>query len=172
LQSFKSRKIAEEIECRFRREKSYFAEAEGYRAIGALNHPKHKEILKEGLAKDSWNDVLRIAVLEGFSGTRSREWIPLMATYTRPGHSQRLRMAAIRCLAAYGSGVPEIQNRLLELTKDPFLLVQIAAVRALHQVGDERAVPQLKKLTSGDLDGRLIRLAEEAVEKITKGFEA
>jgi hypothetical protein len=44
-------------------------------------------------------------------------------------------------------------------------------VRALHQIGDERAVSALKKLTSGDLDGRLMRMAEEAVQKITKNFE-
>ena len=44
-------------------------------------------------------------------------------------------------------------------------------LKALDQLGDERAVPRLKKLTSGDLDGRLMRLAEEAVQKITKDFE-
>ena len=93
-----------------------------------------------------------------------------MITLTRPGHSQRLRMAAIRALGSFGAITTQIQNRLLELIEDPFLLVRITAVRLLHQIGDERAVPHLKKLTSGDLDGRLMRLAEEAVQKITKNF--
>ncbi|NJN64377.1 MAG: hypothetical protein HC882_05475 [Acidobacteria bacterium] len=44
-------------------------------------------------------------------------------------------------------------------------------IRALHQIGDERAVPALRKLTEGDLDGRLKRLAEEAVDRIMKGIE-
>jgi HEAT repeat protein len=60
---------------------------------------------------------------------------------------------------------------LIKLTTDPFPLMQIAAVRILQQVGDERAVPALKALTQGDYDGRLKRLAEEAIEKITKGIE-
>jgi HEAT repeat protein len=80
-------------------------------------------------------------------------------------------MAAVRCLASYASESDEIQSKLIQLTSDSFPLMPIAAVRVLQQVGDERAVPALKKLTKGDYDGRLKRLAEEAVEKITKGFE-
>ena len=53
-----------------------------------------------------------------------------------------------------------------------FFLVQIAAVKGLNELGDERAVPLLKKFTKGDLDGRLKRLAEEAILKINKGIEA
>jgi HEAT repeat protein len=49
--------------------------------------------------------------------------------------------------------------------------MQNAAARALQELGDERAVPALKKLTTGDRDGRLKRLAEEAINKLTKGFE-
>lgn len=171
LKSFNNQKTAFEIERRYRSEKSYFAETEGLRALGTLNHPKHEDILKAALKKDSWNDVIRIAALEGLTASKSRKWVPTLLSYTRPGHHQRLRMAAIRCLMTYETGTPGVQPRLIELMKDPFLLVQIAAVRALHQVGDERAVPALKTMTTGDLDGRLKRLAEEAVEKITKGFE-
>jgi hypothetical protein len=54
---------------------------------------------------------------------------------------------------------------------DKFLLVQIAAMRGLYQMADERAVPEIKKIISLDVDGRLKRLAEETVDKITKGFE-
>ncbi len=171
LRSFQNKQVAMEVERRFRSEKSYFAECEAIKTLAALNHPKHEEILKNALKKDSWNDVIRIAALEGLAGTKSRKWIPTFLSYTKPGHHQRLRMAAVRCLMGFETGIAEIQKRLIELTKDPFLLVQISAVRALHQIGDERAVPALKSLMTGDLDGRLKRLAEEAVDKITKGFE-
>ena len=171
LRDFKSREVVMEIEKRFRGEASYFAEAEGLRAIGALNHPKAVSILQQALTKDSWNDVIRIAALEGFTALRSDEWIPLLVSYTRPGHHQRLRMAAVACLASMGAGSDEVHARLIELLNDSFLLVRIAAVRGLHRMGDERALSPLKKLTDGDLDGRLKRLAEEAVQKITKGFE-
>lgn len=172
LRSFKSKEAALEIEKRYRKEASYFAEGEALRALGDLQHPRHVEILQEALGWNSWNDVIRMAALEGFAATRSRDHIPLYLTYTKPGHSQKLRMAAIRCLMTFEPGITEIQDRLLQLLDDSFLLVRIAAVRALHQVGDERAVPALKDIQKQDVDGRLKRLAEEAIEKITKGFES
>jgi HEAT repeat protein len=55
-------------------------------------------------------------------------------------------MAAVRCLAQVGAGRSDVQDHLISLLNDPYLLVQMAAVRALVQVGDERAVPALKKL--------------------------
>jgi HEAT repeat protein len=47
----------------------------------------------------------------------------------------------------------------------------MAAVRARGDIGDERAVPALKKLTEGDWDGRLIRTAEETIVKLKKNIE-
>jgi HEAT repeat protein len=171
LKNCKLQRIAIEIEKRFRKEPSYFAEAEGLSALGHIGHVNAEEILKQGLTRSSWNDVIRSAALEGITALKSKQTIPLLLSYTELGHHHRLRMAAVRCLISLGTGSEEIQNRLLALTRDPFLLVQIAAVRGLHQIGDERAIPILKKLTTGDLDGRLMRLSEEAIEKITKGFD-
>ncbi len=49
--------------------------------------------------------------------------------------------------------------------------MQMAVVRALAQIGDERAVPALKKITEGHRDSRLKRTAEEAVNRLKKGIE-
>jgi HEAT repeat protein len=81
------------------------------------------------------------------------------------------RMTAIRCLAQVGLGRTDVQDHLMGLLEDPNLLVQMAVIRGLTQIGDERAIPALKKLTTGDRDGRLLRTAEEAVEKLKKGIE-
>jgi aminopeptidase N len=171
LRAFKSSRIAVDIEKRVGTEKSYFAQAEALRAIGQLGHPRSEQILKGWLEKESWNDVIRIAALDGLALSRSTKHVPLFIDYTKPGHHHRLRMAAVRALISLGAGVDRVQRHLIELLGDSFLLVQMSAVRGLQSVGDERAVPALKKLTSGDLDGRLMRAAEEAIDKITKGFE-
>jgi aminopeptidase N len=136
-----------------------------------LEHPRAEQLLKEALKKESWNDVIRQAALEGFSMNKSADWIPLLLTYTKQGHSQKLRLAALRCLSQFGSESDRLQPILLKLLNDPFPLMQIASVRLLHHMGDERAIPALKKITVGHFDGRLKRLAEEAMERITKGFE-
>ena len=171
LRGYKNEQVALEVGKRYKKEASYFAEANGLRALGSLSHPKAEEILKKALEEDSWNNVIRIAALDGLSSLKSQGLIPFFVKYTKWGQPHRVRMAAIRALASYGPGNDETQNRFIELAQDPYLLVQIAAVQALHRIGDERAVPILKKYTTGDLDGRLKRLSEEAVTKIQKGFQ-
>lgn len=171
LRSFSSQAIAEDVAKRLPKEASYFAEAEALRVIGALNHPKAEDILKVALEKDSWNDILRVAALESLASMNGDNVLPTLLTYINQGHSHKLRLAAVRSLASFAQESDEVQTKLIKLTTDPFPLMQIAAVRILQQVGDERAVPALKALTQGDYDGRLKRLAEEAVEKITKGIE-
>ncbi|MFN0117453.1 MAG: M1 family aminopeptidase [Elusimicrobiota bacterium] len=171
LKNYKSYEVSDFVAKAYRKEASYFAEAEGLRTLGALRHPQSSQYLKEALEKNSWNDVIRQAALEGLAATKSIEWIPTFLAYSKLGHSHKLRMAAIRCLASYNTPEMGIQKRLCELTQDSFLLVQISAVRVLQQLGDERCIPALKELITGDRDGRLMRLAEEAIEKISKGFE-
>jgi aminopeptidase N len=163
--------VAGEIRNRFEKEASYIAYGNALRALGSLDSVKSPEILKRALTLDSWNDIIRIASLEGLAATKSAVFIPLFLSCLRPDRHQRLRMAAVRCLAQVGRGHEGVQNRLVALMQDPFLLVAIAAVRAIHEIGDERVLPHLKKLTTGDRDGRLKRLAEEAIDKISKGFE-
>ena len=170
LRSFKSQEIVKGIEKRYRREESYFAEANGLRALGVMNHPKAEDHLMKALGRDSWNDIIRTAALDGLGALKSTDHIPLFMKHTKYGHPHRVRMAAIRSLAQVEPGNTEVQNHLIELMQDGYLLVQFTAVRALTQMGDERAVPALKKMTTGDWDGRLKRMANEAIIKITKGF--
>ncbi len=172
LRHTKSKSAADYVEKCFRKEKSYFVEAEGVRLLSALRHPKAKAVIEETLKKESWNDVLRQAALEAMAISRNAAWIPTLLNHTKPGHHQRLRMAALRALMQFKPATEAVRNRLVDLTTDTFLLMQTAAARALQELGDERAVPALKKLTTGDRDGRLKRLAEEAINKLTKGFES
>jgi len=110
--------------------------------------------------------------LEAMMLSRDASWIPTLLSYTRAGHHQRVRLTAVRCLMMFKPATESVKKRLIDLTTDSFLLLQNAAVRALQELGDERAVPALKKLTTGDRDGRIKRLAEEAIAKLTKGFES
>jgi aminopeptidase N len=154
------------------KEKSYFAEAEALRVLGAQRHKKVAHHIQEALKKNSWNEVTRSAALDAMALTRDAKWIPAILKYTKEGVPHRLRMAALRAILVFRPATEDTKKRLEELLQDKFLLVQIAAVRALQELGDERQVPALKKLMVGDWDGRLKRLAEEAVNKLTKGFES
>jgi aminopeptidase N len=155
----------------YRRERSYFAETQALRSLAQSADPALPKILNDTLKRPSWNDVLRSGALDAWATLRGDEAAAVLLRHTAWGHSHPLRMAAVRGLAQVGGGREDVRKRLLELLEDKFLLVQIAAVRALTQLGDERAVPALKKLTEGDRDGRLKRTAEEAVLKLKKGIE-
>src|SRR5262249_31399865 len=90
---------------------------------------------------------------------------------SRYGHHPNLRMAAIRRLGALGAGREDVQDHLVGLLSDPYLLVQLAVVRTLGGFADERVTEALMKFTSGTVDGRLKRAAEESIRKIRKGME-
>jgi aminopeptidase N len=171
LGSVKSAEANALLRAGYQREKSYFAETQALRSLAQSGDPSLPKILAQALKRPSWNEVLRAGALEAVAALRGDDAFSVLSRYTAWGHPQPLRMAAVRGLGQLGAGREDVRRHLLALLEDPFLLVQLAAVRALMQVGDERAVPALKKLTEGDRDGRLKRTAEEAVLQLKKGIE-
>jgi aminopeptidase N len=163
--------VLAEIQSLHHREASYFAQADALRAIGRIRHADQLGLLKEQLKKDSWNDVIRAAALDGIAALRLPESVEILKRYSQRGHSYQARGAAIRGLANMAQGRDDIQQHLVALLADPFMMIQMGVIRALGASADERAVPALMKFTSGDLDGRLKRTAEEAVRRIRKGMD-
>jgi aminopeptidase N len=153
------------------REKSYFAFTQSLRSLARRGDPAVRALLDEALAADSWNDVIASGALEALTALKPDDLIAVLLRHAAYGRPHTRRMTAVRCLGQVGAGRDDVRRRLIRLLNDPYLLVQLAVVKALAQVGDERAIPALKKLTQGDLDGRLIRSAEEAVLKLGKGIE-
>jgi HEAT repeat protein len=171
LGSYAQSQVLVEMQNIYPSEASYFAEAEAIRALGRMRDPSLLGLFKELVQRESWNDVLRSAALDAIAALKLPESISLLKTYSQRGHSPNARMTAIRGLGSLAMGREDIQQHLIRLLSDPYLLVQIAVVRTLGQVADERAVKALMKYTSGDLDGRLKRTAEESIRKIRKGME-
>ncbi|MBL0058338.1 MAG: M1 family metallopeptidase [Elusimicrobia bacterium] len=152
-------------------EKSYFAFNQSLRALARQGDPLILKLIEQALGMESWNDVLRSGALEALTALKPADLVSRLKKHTAYGVPDTRRMTAVRCLAQVGAGREDVQNHLIGLLEDRHLLVQMAVVRGLSQIGDERAIPALKKLTTGDRDGRLIRSAQEAVEKLKKGIE-
>ncbi len=153
------------------KEESYFAETQSLKTLGRTGDASLMELFKDALTRESWNDIVRSGALDAITALRTPEAVALLLKHTAWGNAQTTRMAAVRCLTQLGAGRDDVRKTMEALTRDKYLLVQIAAVRALTQIGDERSVPALEKLTKGDWDGRLKRMAEEAVKKLKKGIE-
>ena len=152
-------------------EPSYFAENAAWRALARTGDSGVVSDLRKNLKRVSWNGVLASGALEAMASLRPPELIDVLKRHTAWGQPQGVRQTAVRLLAQVGEGREDVRKHLVGLLEDRYLLVQMAAVRALNQIGDERSIPALKKLQEGPRDTRLKRNAEEAVEKLKKGIE-
>jgi HEAT repeat protein len=121
------------------------------------------------LNEKSWLDLIRAGAMNGLYHMNND--IKEVIKFAKPGEQKRTRMLAIAMLGKFGKGDREVLETLLELAEDRHTLIQMAAVQALEQMADERAIPVLEKLSKGKRDGRLIRDAEEAIKAMYPWLE-
>ena len=163
---------------------AYTVEAAALRSIGNLATAQlggkskedkvikiFKSVLKD---RDSWNEMLRSGAIAGLSRMKtSAAALDLILDSTAIGTPQALRLAAIRSLGAIAAGqsslnLERILERLDELSHESFFLTQVAVVVALGQMETMKAVAILQGLADRTPDGRVRRIAEEAVQRVQK----
>lgn len=163
---------------------SYYVEAAAAKVIGTIaaakldEKPKEDKVLKllkSVLAeKAGWNEVVRSGAIAGLSEMKTSETaLNVILEYTVAGVPQPLRLSAIRALGAISTGqisanVERIVDRLTELSRETFFLTQIAVVSALGQMETIKAINILQSLADQTADGRVRRMAEEAITKVQK----
>ncbi|GAC1500430.1 MAG: hypothetical protein NVS2B14_13420 [Chamaesiphon sp.] len=161
---------------------SYYVEAIATKALGgmvsALLKDKEDEILKLLTSvlreRAGWNEVVRAGAIAGLSQVKtSPVALNLILEYTAPGIPQPLRLTAIRSLGAISTGqtpnnMEWILQQLQELSRETFFLTQVSVVAALGQMETPKAIPILRSLADQTPDGRVRRIAEEAIENVQK----
>jgi aminopeptidase N len=161
---------------------SYYVEASTARGLGsmALGQLQDKEseiidLLNQILqSRKGWNEVVRAGAIGGLSQLKtSPAALESILTYTALGTPQPLRLASIRALGAISSGqtadkLTVILERLETIAKETFFLTQVAVCNALGQIENANAIAILQALSDRTPDGRVRRVAEEAVQKVQK----
>jgi aminopeptidase N len=162
---------------------SYYVEGDACRALGkvvaapSLQDQKPAVIAKlQQVLTDrpGWNEVVRSGAIGGLAQlTDSPAALQVVMAYTNPGVPQPLRLAAIRALGGISvdqrrADRAQILNRLRELARESFFLTQVATVTALRQMNDIGAIGVLQGLAQNSPDGRVKRMAEEAVTVVQK----
>jgi aminopeptidase N len=133
----------------------------------------YQQVLQE---RSGWNEVVRSGAIAGLSQIKtSPEAVEIIAEYTKPGTPQALRLSAIRALGAVSVGqtpdrVEAIAEQLEALSGETFFLTQVAVTNALGQMQTSSAIAILNSLAGQTPDGRVRRLAEEAVKKVQKNL--
>ncbi len=161
---------------------SYYVEAAAARGLGsmAVGQLQNKEgeiidLLNHILqSRKGWNEVVRAGAIGGLSQLKtSPAALESILTYTALGTPQPLRLGAIRALGAISSGqstdkLTVILERLETIAKETFFLTQVAVCNALGQIENAKAIVILQALSDRTPDGRVRRVAEEAVQKVQK----
>ncbi|TRT78942.1 MAG: aminopeptidase [Microcystis sp. M_OC_Ca_00000000_S217Cul] len=161
---------------------SYYVEAAAARGLGsmAVGQLQNKEgeiidLLNHILqSRKGWNEVVRAGAIGGLSQLKtSPAALESILTYTALGTPQPLRLGAIRALGAISSGqstdkLTVILERLETIAKETFFLTQVAVCNALGQIENAKAIVILQALSDQTPDGRVRRVAEEAVQKVQK----
>lgn len=168
---------------------SYYVEAAALRSLGSvaaststLNSTSTETALTllESVLQErqGWNEVVRSGAIGALSQMKTSEAaLNLILQYTVPGVPQPLRLAAIRALGAISTGqtnvnLERILERLEELSRESFFLTQVSVVGALGQMETVRAIAILQSLADHTPDGRVRRIAEEAVPRVQKKLGA
>ena len=151
---------------------SYYVEAEAARSLGKTQSSKAFDILKKNLRKESFVDVIRGGVFDGFAELKDAEAIPIVIEWSRYGKPHTARESAAKALAKLGDGRPEVIDHLIRLLDDPWFRVRIEACIALAKLLDLKAVEPLERLIERELDQRVTRRAREAIRSIQAGREA
>ncbi|MGK7915150.1 MAG: M1 family aminopeptidase [Prochloraceae cyanobacterium] len=163
---------------------SYYAEASAARSLGSIISGNLKEKEEEVLAllkkvlqeRQGWNEVVRSGAIGGLSNMKTYPAAAdVIVEYTKLGVPQPLRLAAIRALGAVSNGqtpdkVESILEHLEAIASESFFLTQVAAASALGQMQTPKAIAILKTLAERTPDGRVRRMAEEAMGKVEKSI--
>jgi aminopeptidase N len=161
---------------------SYYVEASTASALGRMvsgNLKNHEDevlqllthILRE---RAGWNEVVRSGAISGLSQIKSSGVaLEVILEYTTPGTPQPLRLTAIRALGTISKGqTPNntewILEQLEELSAESFFLTQVAVAAALGQMETAKAINVLRSLADQTPDGRVRRIADEAIQKVQK----
>ncbi|MEW6491435.1 MAG: M1 family metallopeptidase [Cyanobacteriota bacterium] len=161
---------------------SYYVEASAAAALGKMvsANLKNKEddtlqvltnVLRERMG---WNEVVRSGAIAGLSQMKSSPVaLDVIMEYAYSGVPQPLRLSAIRALGAISTGqtpnnVEWILEQLESLSGESFFLTQVAVVSALGQMETAKAISVLRSLADQTPDGRVRRIAEEAIQKVQK----
>lgn len=146
---------------------SVFVEAEAARSLGKVRGEGVFEQLQKMLARESFNDTVRSAALDGLAELRDpRGWKTALAAaqYGQPEVARRSATLAVARLAEVAERKTEAVEAIAQWLRDPMFRVRLAAIDAAVALADERLIGPLS--TTPFLDGREQRHAREAVRTL------
>lgn len=151
---------------------SVLVEAETAKALGATRGKQAFAGLTAALDRDSWNETVRIGVLDGFAALQDPRAIAVAAGFLDRRWPTLLRCGAIRCLCSFSAEPAAALDALRPWTADTSFRFAFNLASALGQLGDGRAVALLQTVADKAIDGRVKKRAGESVAAVRAGLGA
>jgi aminopeptidase N len=145
---------------------SCFVEGAAALALGRTRSPLAVTVLPRLLARDAFQDVIRVRALEGLGATGDEAALPVARAAYTAATSFQARRAAVAAVARLAEGTLQARGtrELLETyLQDPDFRVRTEAAAGLVLLQDGRAVGALEGALRGELDGRAKRRFREAI---------
>ncbi len=145
--------------------KSYVVAAAA-KSLGKVGAEGAFERLRDALKRDSHVEVIRRGALDGLAGLGDARGFGVAMEWSRYGKPPHARQSAIEALGTLGRGKEEALNHLLGLLDDPYIWARRSALTALGELGDVRAIPTIEAFAAAEIERRLQREAEKALDKL------
>ena len=153
---------------------SDFTAVAAVRALARRGGERSFDLLKETLARASWQQVVAQAVFHGWAQAKEKRAVELALDCSRYGQPVPLRLAAIACLGTLGKELhkqnqaEKIVDVLCELLRDKNIRARVAAIRALGKVGHKRALGPLREAQQRECLDQLQAALLDALDGLEK----
>lgn len=171
LGEFRDGRAASVLADMLRNDKSYYVAAEAALALGRTRDPGAFELLVDGLARESHNDVIRGHIFNAMVELRDMRALEVLREWTSYGRPAQARYAAIAALGKLARQSSEDKDRRDALdTIEPCLegdwRTIMAAITGLAALREKGALQPLAKLARATHDSRIKKRARDAIDAI------
>lgn len=148
-------------------DESYYTRAFAAYSLGYYKKSERVfEALKNNLAQDSHNDIVRFGIFQGFGEMGDPRAIPLAIDYLEHGKHFYGRMFAAYALGRLGKGNAKALDALLEVNIDGDVYVKEAAAESVALLNDTSAIPSLEEWLEKEMEGRVRRMLRESIHNL------
>ncbi len=141
-------------------------------SLARTRDPRALRTIEPYLQVDSWSDLLRSKAAVALGHLQDEAALPVLLEASRRG-SERCLAGVATGLGTLADAVPEVRRqareRLEELVTSHYLRVRLASLGALATVCDPASLPVLERLHRSAPDGRVRRMAWEAIHTVRAG---
>jgi aminopeptidase N len=150
----------------FAGDRNDYVEAEAAAALGNFPSPETRRLLLDGMSRPSHDEVIRSGIIRALAGMDDPDLLPTILAETEYGKPPPSRLATLEVLRTWVARDLRVQDRLVDLLKDPQVRIRRSAAEILGDVGNREALPGLKEMAGRDINGRNRDRARRAIGAI------